>query len=66
MDVSGFNAVLSAVLFGNALTGAFIFAIWKATKLEKDGTPSHKLPFWIYAVLLFVLGILVIGITGIA
>jgi hypothetical protein len=45
MEILMFLGVLGAVIAGNALTLLYIYALWRATKEEREHGDLFRLPF---------------------
>lgn len=43
-----FISIVSAVMFGNALTLAYVYALWRFVQAEKQGLSTNKMPFMLY------------------
>jgi hypothetical protein len=49
MDVWALWPFVSAIILANALCFAFFMAALKCSKLQKQGVPDDRLPWWVYA-----------------
>ena len=45
MDIVEFYRIVAAILIGNAFTLLVVYAVWRASKLERKGFNSSFLPF---------------------
>lgn len=63
-DVIEFSRIFAAVMMANVLTGAFFYAIYRYSQMERDGRDGGRHLSTIIFICVFLIGTFYVGVAG--